>query len=46
MDDPLDGVEAAPLVGQVERLEDVRERRVEAGHPLDGRLQIQETFVL
>lgn len=42
----LDGGKAPPLVRQIERLENVRERRVEARDTLYGRLKMQETLLL
>lgn len=42
----LDGVEAPPLVGQVEGLEDQREGRVVTAHALHGSLQRQEAMFL
>ena len=42
----LDGLEAPPLVGQVERLEDERERSVVAADALDGRLEVKEAALL
>lgn len=40
------GLVAAPPVGQVERLEHVREGRVPAARAGHGRLQVQETLLL
>jgi hypothetical protein len=42
----LDGVEAPPLVGQVEGLEDQREGRVVTANALHGSLQRQEAMFL
>ena len=44
--DALDGLQTAPLVGQVEGFEDVRERRVVPADAFDGRLQVQEALAL
>jgi len=46
VDKSLDGLQAAPLVGQVERLKDVGEGCVVAAHPLYRRLQVQEALTL
>jgi hypothetical protein len=42
----LDGFQAAPLVGQVERLEYMGEGGVMSAYSLDRRLQVQETVLL
>jgi hypothetical protein len=42
----LDGFQAAPLVGQVERLEYMGEGGVMPAYSLDRRLQVQETVLL
>ena len=42
----LDGLEAAPLVGQVERLEDMWEGSVVAAHTLYWCLQVEEAVLL
>ena len=46
VDSLLDGLNAPPLVGQVERLENQGERSVVAAHPLDRGLEVQETALL
>ena len=42
----LDGLQAAPLIRQVERLEYVGEGSVMAAHPLNRGLQVQEAVLL
>lgn len=46
VDHLLDGIEALPLVWDVEGFEDVGEGRVVATHPADGSLQVEETLLL
>ena len=46
VDGLLDGLQAAPLVGQVEGLEDKREGRVMAADALDRGLEVQEALLL
>jgi hypothetical protein len=46
VDDLLDGLEAAVLVGQVKVLKGQRERRVIPTHALNRRLQMQKALFL
>lgn len=46
IDQFLDTLQASVLVGQVERLEDVREGGIPASDPRDGCFQVEEAFLL